>query len=736
MPITAAMNETFDLPLGEPRSEARWFGGGGCVVKADGLSHVFVRGTLVGSFGAKDTATRNLLMVSLAGGQQVHLERLAEAFDYTADGLRRIRRLFESDGGSAVASRVHGGRQPKVTRPMTKRLGAAFAKGATVDEAWESLGKKMKLSRATVGTVRLAWGKAEQTPRTEEVAPALSAVPQPEAATDSGPVPTATVTAETRGAVELSVVPTPESSDEALEKLKSVSTENAPLVQHLGTWLLVATVARLGLHRTAGAALGRRASADALRIALDAVVMALAVGERCVEGVRRLATSTAAALMMATGMPSPTWTRRTLGRFAADEGGMRLHLGLAGVYLREAQASAAEAGPVFYVDNHLRPYTGKHVIRRGWRMQDKRVRPGTSDYYVHDEDGRPVMRMAAPSHGSLTEWLRPIAHLLRVALGDEETILLAFDRAGSFPEQMAALREDGFEFVTYERRPYPMLPEVAFTEKVKLGDETFRFCDTRRNLGAGRGRVRRIAVKLPDGYQLNLLANSKRTAVELLEVMTGRWKQENGFKHGVERWGINQLDGRTVQAFDPDTIIPNPARRRLDRAMRIARVREGDARTALARLDAGDEKCAAVQRDIDDALAEQARLEALRPSTPPRAALRDTELAGTLVHHTIEYKLVLDSIRIACANAESELAALLAPQLPRPAEAKKTLANLFASPGSIRVGDRVIDVCLDVAATRPERAALDELFAAVNRLRLSMPGDQQARPIRFSQART
>jgi hypothetical protein len=43
-----------------------------------------------------------------------------------------------------------------------------------------------------------------------------------------------------------------------------------------------------------------------------------------------------------------------------------------------------------YVDNHLRPYTGQHVIRKGWRMQDKRAVPGTTDYYVHDEEGCPL----------------------------------------------------------------------------------------------------------------------------------------------------------------------------------------------------------------------------------------------------------------------------------------------------------------------------------------------------------
>lgn len=111
-------------------------------------------------------------------------------------------------------------------------------------------------------------------------------------------------------------------------------------------------------------------------------------------------------------------------------------------------------------------------------------------------------------------------------------------------------------------------------------------------------------------------------------------------------------------------------------------------------------------------------------------------MAETLVHHTVEYKLVLDTIRIACANAESELAVMLAPLLPRGAEAKKTLANLFASPGAIKTGRNAIHVQLDPAGNRPERRALQALLVEVNRLKLSMPGDQQARPISFALAQS
>ena len=524
-----------------------------------------------------------------------------------------------------------------------------------------------------------------------------------------------------------------EEVDAAEERgLQPRAPRSAAHVQHLGAWLLIAMVHALGLHRQALAVTGERVGRDALRLALDAVLVALAVGQKCVEGVRRIATSTAAALLLATDAPSPTWTRRTLGRFAARHGAGLFQLCMTREYLGRAQAEVASEGLTYYVDNHLRSYTGQHKLRYGWKMQDKRAQPGVTDYYVHDEDGRPVYRLVAPDHGALTDVLTPVARFLRQAHGPKESVLLAFDRAGSFPGEMTQLRDEGFEFVTYERAPYAMLPKHAFTQRVVIRGQRLKLCEpSRRNLGRGRGRVRRICVLTPEGQQLNVLAVSRRPARRLVEILLGRWVQENAFKHANERWGLNHLDGRQVQHYAPDAIIPNPSRRRLDAALRLARLREGLARTELARLPKGDERRASVEEDISEAMAAQQQLEAERPATPTHAPLAQTELAGKLVHHTVEYKLVLDTIRTACVNAEADLAALLSPHLPRAAEAKKALANLFAAPGRIGVGRRRITVTLSPASTAPERLAFNALFADINARRLVMPADQDCRPLHF-----
>ncbi len=101
------------------------------------------------------------------------------------------------------------------------------------------------------------------------------------------------------------------------------------------------------------------------------------------------------------------------------------------------------------------------------------------------------------------------------------------------------------------------------------------------------------------------------------------------------------------------------------------------------------------------------------------------------MRHQDNYKLVIDTIRIAIANVVAELAASLGPLLSRPAEAKKTLDNLLAAPAVIHATRNLIVVELAPAGTTRERAAFVELLRPINAPRLSLPGDSARRPLRF-----
>jgi transposase len=708
----------------------RWFSSSGCVVWRSDRKDVFVDGTLISSFGPGEAEVRNLTLVGLGGAAGIKKGKLAEAFGISAELLRQLRRQYEESGIEGIRPAERRGPRGKVTAALRAQFIELFEQdGMNAHQAYIELGEAAGVCYRVVRRIRQTWSAAHRNSPADTASPDQLGLGMGE---DGGATGDDEVEADGAARALESRAGGVKASARAGEVVEGEAPRSSVRVRHLGCWLLMAMVHAYGLQ----AALLRhwrrsRQWRERLRVVVDAMVAALGIGQRCVEGVRRLEAASGDVLLRAKRVPSSSWARRVLKDYVKEASASYVHLAMTQNYLE--RAAARQEGPtVFYVDNHLRPYTGKHTVRKGWRMQDKRVVPGNTDYYVHDEDGRPVYRLTVASHGSLTAWLTPVLQILRTALGEAQRLLVSFDRGGAYAEQLAALRDEGFEFVTYERRPYQQLAASAFGERVTVGEETYGVHESRlANLGKGRGRVRRIALLTPEGNQVNLLAVSGEKKERLIEVMLGRWVQENGFKHGKERWGINQLDQRKVAAYPPETVIPNPARRRADNALRLARHREGDARNQLARLPVDDRRRAKVEEDLAQALAEQELLEAQRPQLPKHAPLQETELKDKLVYHLGDYKTLIDTIRIACANAESELAVVLARDLRRPAEAKKVLANLFAAPGQVRVNGKSITVTLEPAGNHNEQEAMEGLLQEVNRWKLTLPGDPKARPLCF-----
>jgi len=772
----------------------RPFSRDGCVYwSKDGeRAEVFVGSTMIGMFERQEPRARNLILIGLCQGRRVRVGRLALAFDITAETLRKARRLYEKEGLAGLVGDKSRGREPKLSGATVRAVHRWFAQGVSVRGVQEKLRTRKVPVSVSVGTLsneRARWKAALLTRNKDEAAATVDEAPPsepPEEAqfalpervvpepvlpdlvetspSSAADVPAADTSDKDKGAIEETCAATdvsgeaspPSVADAPAEKtaaadaadedkgaavpIEGALPQGGRFVQHLGAWLMLAMLWTTGLYdrvekeRTREERVGRQPRASTVRVALDALIVSLALGQRCIEGVRRLQTSTAAKLLRASAAPTASWVRRVLGLLAAQDGATHIALAMAGAHLRAAQAATGVENPVvFYLDNHVRPYTGKHVVRKGWRMQDRRARPGITDCYVHDQYGSPVFRIDSPAHESLTSMIPRATMLLRAGLGPDERILVAFDRGGAFPQQLAELRDEGFEFVTYERRPFAKLPKRAFTEKLTFAkNDVLHWCEAPdKNLGSGRGRVRRIAVRDRDGRQINLIAISDAPAEWLIGVMRGRWRQENGFKHGVERWGQNQLDSRTVHPCNPETTIPNPARRRLDRDLRLARTREGEARRRLALLAEDAPGRVAHERDLEQARATQAKLVALRADVPTHAPLGETDLAHKLVAHCPDFKLLVDAVRAACYNAETDLAARLAPHMKRPDEAKKLLANVFASPGEVRVYATGITVVLDCAANARERAAIAALLSEITAAKLTLPGDPARRPLTF-----
>jgi len=746
-----------------------WFGAMACTVDWPEEIEVRVGGVLIARFDKRDSGARNVTLAQLAATGEFRYGELATAFNMTAEGLRLLRRAHAEKGLAAMGLRRRGGGASKLPEKLRAKLDASFSRGLKGAAAHAALTAREQrgISKSYVRQLYAAFKRAQPTAEataepaegaSEAMSSATTDLPlfstdeedivaataPPHTSSERASAPAAPCSAAEAGSAE-AVAASDAAGDSATPAgyVQPVEAEGwfgpvAPesgFVQHAGSWLLLSMLGQMGLYDAAEER--RRAEAlelskDDVRLAIDAFAVSLALGEGSVEGVRRLSTPSGGALLCASGVPSPWWVRKALGQLA-DSGALLFHLAMAGRHIRAGLAPSPDEPAVYYIDGHLRPYTGKQVLRRGWRMQSRRVVPGTSDYWVHSVDGRPLFRVEVPEHGSLTEQLAPAARLLRMALGDDARILLAFDRGGAFPTAMAGLRDLNFELATYERGAYQQLASNAFTEAVDFGDEVVHYVESRdKNLGKGRGRVRRICARGDDGHQYNILGCGPAAAETFVRAMAGRWCQENAFHHGDSRWHINHLDARGVEHYDPATIVPNPARRKLDHDLRIACIAEGDARRKLAHLDGDDQiRRDNLAKDILAAENEQRDLLDSRSRTPNKAPLAQTELAGKLVHHKPGYKLTLDTVRVACHNAEADLAAILAEELTRPREAKKLLAAIFAAPANVLANGASLRVQILPAASTDELHAIDHLCHQINRRQLRLPGDPRGRRLVF-----
>lgn len=722
------------------RGKTRYFSATGCVVEYPDRRDVFIGGSLIGSFYRDELAMRNILIVTAAQSAGVKLGALPAAFGVADETVRRVRKRFAEGGVNAIVEDRRGAKK-RLSAATERRVREYFDQGLTIAEARKRI--RYRASNATIGRIHKKW-KEEREARAN-VNDSTSSDPQqglfdprPRKPSEKRAVPTA-----------VSRIPTsdcrsnPPGCGEEFGVERCIDPRGTK-AQHLGVWVMLAMLNSLGIYhfieqlrlKLNGPNVKesrRRISPATLRVVVDAVAATFTLGEQTVEGIRRLATPCLRTLLRHRAGITAVWARRVLHEFA-DGTGSLLHETLGVLLVQQSERLASDQRVVFYVDNHMRPYTGKHTIRKGWRMQDKRALPGVSDYWVHDEDGRPVLRACSPEHASLTQWIRPIGTWLRDALLDEKVrVMLVFDRAGAFANEMSELRDAGFEFVTYERKPYATLPVEAFDQVVELCGERIEFAECHaKNLGKKRGRVRRIVLRMQGGEQVNVIGTGDAPAEFLIGTLLTRWsRQENQFKYGVERWGINQLDGRRVDEYDPDAIIPNPARNRLERAIKLAKLREGELLRKLQHVTDDPEKVEAYKKALAHVQEQQRLMIATRPQIPKRAPVKDTELAGKLVKHRTEYKLLVDTLRIALANGEAELAARLAPLLQNPAEAKKTLRNLFAAPGTARLGKTTITITLTPAATASENAAFAKLAATLNDLPLTLPGDTSGRRLKI-----
>jgi len=240
-----------------------------------------------------------------------------------------------------------------------------------------------------------------------------------------------------------------------------------------------------------------------------------------------------------------------------------------------AQRRVKERGRIFgflYVDGHVRAYHGKHRIAKAFNARNRLAVPAATDYWINDKKEDPLFVVTAEANSSMTRMLEPIQEEVRKVVGSERRITVVFDQGGWKPRLFQKFIEMNFDILTHRKGRVRHIAEKRFVlHKARLDGGRVRYLlhDQPVRFLKGKLRLRQVTRLTDSGNQTPVLTSCWDIRdIVVAYRMFERWWQESL---------IDALTDYGVEPDNPARLIPNSARKEIDKQLRAAR-------TAFAKL--------------------------------------------------------------------------------------------------------------------------------------------------------
>jgi hypothetical protein len=434
-------------------------------------------------------------------------------------------------------------------------------------------------------------------------------------------------------------------------------------------------------------------------------------------------------------MPEVKTLRRKLARLAQMKKSKELGREL-------AQRRVRERGRLFgflYVDGHVRAYHGKHCIPKTFDTRKRLAVPATTDYWVNDKKGDPLFVVTAEANAAMTKMLEPILEEARKIVGHDRRITVVFDRGGWSPRLFQKLIEMNFDILTYRKGRFRHISENRFVlrkarldgrlVKYLLHDQPVRFLN-------GKLRLRQVTRLTDSGHQTPVLTSrwDLRDIVVAFR-MFERWRQENFFKYLRQEFFIDALADYEVEPDNPARLIPNPARKKIEKELHSARALFAnlqeeygstaldylEGRTATMRQFTLEEK--RIHREITEAVNRIAKLVARRNLLPKQIPLAESKHEQEIIKLSTERKYLTNVLKMVAYQIESDLVERLRPHYARADNEGRTLIQTaFQSAALIEPGNNELRITLAPLSSEHRSKAIDALCQNLNQSNTVFPG--------------
>jgi len=436
--------------------------------------------------------------------------------------------------------------------------------------------------------------------------------------------------------------------------------------------------------------------------------------------------------------PEVKTLRRKVSALAAQQRSEELMQRLA----RLRAEAQAEAMSYLYVDGHVRAYHGKRRLPKTHVARIRLSMPATVDHWVNDRDGDPLLVVTATETSSLARELPEVLRQVRAAVGDDRRVTVVFDRGGWSPKLFLQMVNQGFDVVTYRKGKIPPAPAEAFSEHKGCFDGSsvsYQLAERTLTLLSGKLEMREVIRLCADGKHQTSVVTTRRDlpAVEVAYRMFERWRQENFFKYMRKHYALDSLFGYDTESGDADRLVPNPARKAVDRKLAAARaeVRKLEQQLGEAACDNPEAQRptmrgfkianADIGRPLAGARQRVSELEARRRDTPARITAQQAAGDDEVIRLDRQTKRLTDTVKMVAYQAESSLLQLIRPHYKRHKdEGRSLVSSALALKGDLAVRDGQLCVTLEPMASPNRTRAVARLCEQLNDTDTLYPGTE------------
>ncbi len=738
-------------------------------VDRDGYRVVFYRHEPLYRMALKDRVHLRFVAVSLRQSQLATQEEIAAAFGHTVATQRRWERAYQQEGGEGLIPKRPTGRNAKLTKGQEAFVRKWFHAGLANVTMAQRLGvgettirrtlKRLSLHRV-VTTVQQSLAVFEE--QTEQVMPAESFPPaevSPKAVlAQASELPdeyAKEVVAATPGLAATAPMPCftldhdplDRSLDRACARLGLLEDAtplfaDAEVLPRAGVLLAVPLLDRLGLVETFDKVYGSlRPSFYGLRTIVVTLFLYALLRIKRPEHLKEYQPVDLGRIVGLDRAPEMKTVRRKLSQLATRKRGKELMNALA----QRRIAKDRDRVAFLYLDGHVREYYGKHRLFQAKKAQRQLVTPAATDTWVHDAYGEPLLVVTSEVNAQLTQVLEPILADVRRLLHEDRRVTVIFDRGGFSAKLFARLIDAGFDVISYRKGKTRKLPRKCFAVQRQMIDgvkHKYEACDRPRvrvgkraktDPDAGEGKylwMREVRIQREGGRQTPILTNRQDlTAVEVAYRMFNRWRQENYFKYMGEEFALDALVEYGAEEVAEGTDRRNPAWLALTRRLKKAKAEVTRLKTELGEAAAANAEAqrptmrgfkiahSELRGELDKAEARVERLMQQRKGIPKRIPASDLEALKT------EKKLIVDAIRMAAYQVETELLGMLAGHYARTEDEGRTLLHAaFKSPARMEVADEQLRVTIAKQSSPHRTAALAALCTQLDAIGATFPG--------------